>query len=112
MMRMEKRIDKLEEKIDVIIDKLHQQNLTLVRNTESLEVHEKRTDIAEQKLGLLEKEFIEHSSKDDLVLSEINTKLTPIYKHVNVVNVILKYVLPALAGLITFLLKIGFIKIS
>jgi vacuolar-type H+-ATPase subunit H len=106
---MEKRLDKLEERLDTIIDKLHEQNVTLARNTESLIIHEKRTDLAEQKLELLQKAYSEHAIKDDLILQSIESKLNPIYKHVSVVGVILKYVLPAIAGIVGFLYKLGII---
>ena len=107
---MQKRLDKLEEKIDLIVDKLHDQNVTLARNTESLILHEKRTDIAEQKLNLLENEYKEHSTRDMLRLENIESKLDPIYKHVTVVNTAFKYIIPAVAGILGFLFKIGIIK--
>lgn len=107
---MQKKLDKLEEKIDIIVDKLHEQNVTLARNTESLILHEKRTDLAEKKLNLLEIQYKEYSTKDAVRLENIESKLEPIYKHVNIVSVVFKYVLPTMAGILGFLFKIGVIK--
>lgn len=109
---MEKRLDKLEEKLDTIIEKLQDQNLTLARNTDSLVIHEKRTDLAEQKLNVLELEYKAHFNKDELVLGSIEEKLTPIYKHVTLVNAMVKYVLPAVTAVLAFLFKIGVIKLK
>lgn len=107
---MEKRIDRLEEKLDTVIEKLHEQNVILARNTESLIVHEKRTDLAEQKLELFQNEYERRLVLEDKVLNAIQDKLEPISKHVTIVNAVFKYMLPAISGLVVFLVKIGIIK--
>lgn len=108
---MEKRIDKMDAKLDIIIEKLHEQNIVLARNTDSLIVHEKRTDLAEQKLELLQVEYKAHSAIDEARLGDIEAKLDPIVKHVNIVNAAFVYVIPALAAILGFLLKFGIIKL-
>ncbi len=50
MKSLEEKIDKLDEKIDKISE-------TLVRNTVSLEQHEYRTTLAEQRLGHVENDL-------------------------------------------------------
>jgi hypothetical protein len=104
------RLLRIEEKLDKLTEKLHETNVTLARNTESLIIHEKRTDLAEQKLTLLEREFSEHSKKDDIVLNDIQLKLEPIYNHVNLVNIVVKYIIPAVSGIILFLVKLDIFK--
>lgn len=47
--------NRLEEKIDKISDKISSIDVTLAKNTVSLEEHIKRTNILEQKLGPVEK---------------------------------------------------------
>jgi chromosome segregation ATPase len=108
---MEKdRLTRLEDKIDKISDKLQEINLVMVENTQSLIIHEKRTDLAEKKLSLLEDEFKEKSQEDKASIGKIETKLEPIHNHVIMVNTILKYVLPSVLAILAFLLKIGIIK--
>jgi hypothetical protein len=104
------RLSRIEEKLDKLTDKLHETNVTLARNTESLIIHEKRTDLAEQKLSLLEKEFSEHSKKDDIILNDIQLKLAPIHSHVQLVNIVFKYIIPAASGIILFLIKLDIFK--
>jgi cob(I)alamin adenosyltransferase len=77
---MDQRINRLEEKLDTkldsIVEKLHDINITLIRNTDSLEVHEMRTDIAEKKLSLYEDRLDQLEAKDKLITS-IVTKIIP-----------------------------------
>jgi hypothetical protein len=108
---MEKdKLNRLEDKIDKVNEKLQEISITLSENTHSLIIHEKRTDIAEKKLELLETEFKEKNARDSVVLNEIEKKLEPVHTHVNLINVIFKYVIPAIAASILFLVKIEVIK--
>lgn len=54
---MEDRLNRIEEKIDRIIEKQAEQAATLVVNTKVLEVHEQRSTTNENNLDLLRKEF-------------------------------------------------------
>lgn len=54
---MEKRFDKLEEKLDTVIDHIGHINVTLARNTKDLEHHIRRTEINEETLDLLKQEI-------------------------------------------------------
>ena len=61
------RIDKLEDKVDKLVELSHKQDIQLERltgilekNTESLITHEKRTTISEQRLEEFENVFIKH----------------------------------------------------
>lgn len=89
---MDQRIDRIEGKLDVIVDKLSDLNVTLARNTQSLEIHEKRTDIAEQKLDSYEK------------------RMDKMDNHVRLVNFVVFKVVPAAAAVVWFLYKVGAIK--
>ncbi len=108
---MEKdKFNRLEDKIDKVNEKLQEISITLAENTQSLIIHEKRTDLAEKKLDLLEHEFKEKTAKDSVLLSQIEKKLEPVHVHVNLINVIFKYVIPAIAASILFLTKLEVIK--
>lgn len=48
---MEKRFDRIEEKLDEVKDELSTTNVILAKNTESLEYHIKRTDLLESKVS-------------------------------------------------------------
>ena len=104
------KLQKIEDKLDKINDKLGEISITLAENTQSLIIHEKRTDIAEQKLALLEIEFKEKSARDELIMDGIERKIEPVHDHVMIINVVIKYVLPAIAGLIAFLYKFDVFK--
>jgi hypothetical protein len=106
----DERLNRIEEKLDRIVEKLQETNITLAENTKSLVIHEKRTDIAEQKLALFETKFTEQTLHDQVVLDEIEKKLMPIYSHVIVVNVLVKYVVPGVTGILTLLFKFGILK--
>lgn len=61
------RIDKLEDKVDKLVELSHKQDIQLERltgilekNTESLIVHEKRTTVSEQRLEEFEDIFARH----------------------------------------------------
>lgn len=104
------RLIRIEEKLDKLADKLQETNIVLAENTQSLIIHEKRTDLAETKLSLLEIHFKEYAVRDSVILREIEQKLEPISNHVNIVHVIFKYVLPSIAAILVFLYKIGILK--
>jgi len=104
------RLIRIEDKLDKLADKLQETNIVLAENTQSLIIHEKRTDLAESKLSLLEVQFKEYTIRDSIILREIEQKLEPIASHVNIVHVVFKYVLPAVAAALVFLYKIGILK--
>jgi len=104
------RLARIEDKLDKIAEKLQETNIVLAENTKSLIIHEKRTDIAENKLNLLEVQFKEYIARDSVLLQEIEEKLEPIHTHVTAMNIVLKYIIPAVGGLLVFLFKIGVLK--
>lgn len=104
------KLARIEEKLDKISDKLEEIDEVLSENTTSLIIHEKRTDIAENKLNLLEVQFKEYIARDSALLKEIEVKLDPIHTHVAVVGIVFKYIIPAVAGLLVFLFKLGILK--
>ena len=108
--RIEEKLNKIDDKIDKIVDKIHETNIVLAENTQSLIIHEKRTDIAEAKLGILEIEFKEYAALDRNMLSELQKQIEPISKHVTIINTTVKYIIPAAAGILVFLYKIGIFK--
>jgi hypothetical protein len=65
---VDKRLEKIEGKIDIIVEKIHSIDKTLDRNTDSLDMHIKRTNLLEKKLA-------------------------PIDKHVTMVNGVIKFLL-------------------
>ena len=104
------RLNRIEDKLDKISDKIEEINITMAENTKSLVIHEKRTDLAESRIALTELQLKEISTKNKIVLDNIEEKVEPIHKHVTIVNVIVKYVIPALAATLVFLFKIGVFK--
>ena len=85
---MEKKLDKLEEKVDKLDSRLDSIERVLDRNTQSLEIHMKRTDTLEQ---------------------YVSTELKPIKAHVAVVSLGFKGIAWAcgiVAGIITFMYMI------
>jgi len=105
------RLLKIEEKLDSITEKLHQTNIILAENTQSLIIHEKRTDLAEKKIELVQQRLDKQLEKESGILREIEEKLQPIREHVTLVNVVFKYVIPTLAATLLFLIKIGIVKL-
>lgn len=91
---MEKRLDKIEEKLDKLLEQQYSQNVTLAKNTESLILHEKRTDLAEQRLQKVEDEFKQDYVSLENKIEDIQNSLKPIIKHVTSVNAVLKFGLP------------------
>lgn len=101
----DKRIEKLEQKLDAIIEKLHDQHIVLVKNTESLIIHMKRTDINEARIEAIEECLIQKQGEFEVKLDKMQDDIEPIKAHVNIVNVVFKYVLPAVGALILFGVK-------
>jgi hypothetical protein len=97
----------LESKIDAILLEIEKQSRILERNTQSLIIHEKRTDLAEHKLKILEMELERLKEEEKEQYKEINDKLEPIATHVNAVGWILKYLIPAGAAIIVAMYKLG-----
>lgn len=104
------RLIRLEDKIDKISDKLNEINVVMAENTQSLIIHEKRTDLAEKKVELVELRLNEQIQKDHQILHKIDEKLLPIQSHVTLVNAVIIYILPAIAGILTFLYKLNIFK--
>jgi chromosome segregation ATPase len=104
------RLSKIEEKLDTITEKLHETNIILAQNTQSLIIHEKRTDIAEKNIEIVQQRLEKQLETESTVLSEIEEKIAPIQEHVMLVNLIFKYVLPAIAAVVLFLVKVDVIK--
>ena len=108
---MEKdRLIRLEEKIDKISDKLSEINVVMAENTQSLVIHEKRTDLAEKKVELVELRLNEQIEKDHEIINKIEQNLYPIKSHIEFVNGIFKYFIPAVAAILTFLYKLDIFK--
>lgn len=104
------RFNRIEDKLDKITDKLQEMNVTLAENTQSLIIHEKRTDLAERKIELIQLQLNEQVEKDHKIIEKLEEKFLPIQTHVNLVNIVFKYVIPAIAGLTAFLYKVGVVK--
>jgi hypothetical protein len=85
---VEKRFDKLEEKIDVIADQLASIDKTLVANTVILEEHQRRSLANEKAVEILE--------------SHLQQQIDPIAKHVHVVNLLGKVALTVLSSSLGF----------
>lgn len=64
---MEKRFDKLEEKLDKVLEEVGSINVTLARNTSDLEYHIKRTDLAEKHIQSLEAQVIPLKKKEAMI---------------------------------------------
>jgi chromosome segregation ATPase len=104
------RLTRIEEKLDKISEKIEDINITMSANTQSLIIHEKRTDIAENRIALTELQLKEMSTKNKIILENIEEKIQPIYTHVTIINVIVKYVIPSIAGILVFLFKMDILK--
>lgn len=91
---LEDAVIKLDQKLDLISEKMVSIDKTLERNTESLEEHMKRSDHLESLVNIQEQEF--------------KNELEPIKKHVNMIKGSLKFVTLAtsLIGVILGILKI------
>lgn len=104
---METRLAKIEAKIDSVLDEIKQIHKTLDKNTDSLIIHEKRTDLAEHKLRLLEIELEKLTEIEQEERKSMHTKLDGVVTHVNAVNWLLKYIIPASAAIIVAMYKMG-----
>jgi hypothetical protein len=104
------RFDRIDAQLERIVDKQIETTIVLAENTQSLIIHEKRTDIAERKLSLLELEFKTYAEREKITLESIQAKLNPIHTHVTIVNVLVKYIIPAAGGILIFLYKMGVFK--
>jgi hypothetical protein len=104
------RLGRLEDKLDKISDKLSEMNVILAENTQSLIIHEKRTDLAEKKIGLVEVRLEEQLRKDGAILEKIEDQLLPIKNHVAMVSFLFKYIIPSIAAILVFLHRISILK--
>lgn len=86
-----KKLDKLETKIDRLDDRLDRIDITLVKLTDSVVMHERRSTAAEANLEILKQE------------------LDPIKEHVQSVNVVYKVVVLAGSALIGFVTIASFV---
>ena len=124
---MSDRMSQIENKLDSVIEKLHDIHIVLSENTQSLIIHEKRTDIAERKLEVLTERIEENKEKEHDQLKQISdsiqqkfdaleVKLSPVKTHVEVMekvfNILWKVILPCFFGLIGLLYKMGIIKVG
>jgi len=122
----EERLQAIENKIETLVDKLHDIHITLTKNTESLIIHEKRTDIAERKIELLNDRIDEMKDRENEQFKElsnlvqekvesIHEKIQPIKSHVEVMdktfNIIWKIIIPGVCAIAVALYKLGLIKI-
>lgn len=88
MKSLEDKIEKLDNRIEKIDNKLDHISETLIRNTESLEYHIKRTNLLETKIQTLDND------------------LKPIERHVTLVNGIIRAVIvliPLVGGILAIL---------
>lgn len=56
-LKIDRLSEKLDEKLDKINDRLGETEKAIIRNTDSLEIHMMRTELAEQRLELIEEEI-------------------------------------------------------
>lgn len=98
LQRLDQGQQKISDKIDLLIDKHHELHVQLVRNTDSLIVHEKRTDLAEKRL--------EHVEEHIIKVNKIIEYLTPSKKKIAVIL----FVLSLLTGTIDLNSKNSIIK--
>lgn len=113
----------IEHKLESIIQKLHDQNIILSKNTESLITHEKRTDLAERKIELLSLRIdeIKDQEKEQITevkhqISDLHTELLPVRIHIQsvekVITIIFKVVIPCFVGILALMYKLGWIEIK
>lgn len=104
------KFDKLEQKIDKLREDISETNTILARNTESLIIHEKRTTLAEARLREIELDMQEHKTYTNTIMKQISEKLQPISQHVSIVHTLTVYIIPAAAGLVVTLVKLGLLS--
>jgi hypothetical protein len=81
LQRLNQNQEKISDKIDLLIDKHHDLHIQLVRNTDSLIVHEKRTNLAEKRLKHVE----EHITK----INKMIDFFTPTKKKIIIILILL-----------------------
>ena len=121
------KLTTIEMKLESIIERLHEMNVTLAENTKSLIVHEKRTDLAERKMEILNDridslksdehaQFKELTQTVDRKFTDLESKLNPIKNHVEVLDKVFgmtwKVIIPGLVAAIGILYKLGVLKIG
>lgn len=119
------KLQNIENKLDAVVEKLYEMNVILAKNTESLIVHEKRTDLAEKKIETLNERIDEIKDREneqfrelsELVQTKVNSiheKIAPIKNHVEVLDntfkFIWKFVVPSIVGVFAILYKFGYLK--
>jgi hypothetical protein len=98
LQRLDQGQQKISDKIDLLIDKHHDLHVQLVRNTDSLIVHEKRTDLAEKRL--------EHVEQHITRVNKVIDCLTPSKKKIAIILLIISLV----SGSVDLTSKKSFIK--
>lgn len=104
------KFDKLEQKIDKLREDISETNTILARNTESLIIHEKRTTLAEARLREIELDMQEHKTYTNTIMEQISEKLKPINQHVTIIHTLTVYIIPAAAGILITLVKLGLLS--
>ena len=119
------KLQNIENKLDAVVEKLYEMNVILAKNTESLIIHEKRTDLAEKKIETLNERIDEIKDREneqfrelsELVQTKVNSiheKIAPIKNHVEVLDntfkFIWKFVVPSIVGVFAILYKFGYLK--
>lgn len=119
------KLNSIELKLEAIIEKLHDMNVTLAENTQSLIIHEKRTDLAERKIEVLNSRIDELKDRENEQFKELTAEVKSTFKsleeqilpvkiHVEtmekILNIVFKYIVPGLAGLATLLYSLGILK--
>ncbi|MFZ4411440.1 MAG: hypothetical protein ACOYOV_00055 [Bacteroidales bacterium] len=97
---MDQKLNKIDDKLDRIVEKLHEIEIQLTRNTDSLEIHEKRSDINEQEIELVQKEV-------STLVCTFQESLHPITEHIAHVKFVLFKIVPAVSGTILFVLAVA-----
>lgn len=77
---MDDRWKRIDEKLDVIVEKIHTIDVTLVRNTSSLEEHIRRTELLEK------------------AVDNLNDEIRPIQSHVKTINLFVKILMLSLGA--------------
>ncbi len=117
----------MEMKLELILDKLHDIDITLAENTKSLIIHEKRTDLAERRIETMNERIDELKDRENEQFeklgksvedkfSAIEEKILPIKNHIEVLDKVFglmwKVIIPSLAAVVGALYKFGIISIG
>jgi hypothetical protein len=73
-------------------------------------IHEKRTDLAEKKLELLELEIEQRDEANLSTVKDLHKKIEPIHEHVIIVNAVVKYMIPTIFTVLAFFYKFNIFK--